>query len=327
MMPMPSNKTADGLIRRLPDVRGEYEAGVSMASLSWFRVGGPVEVLYRPEDARDLAFFLDALPGDIPVTVIGVGSNILVRDGGIDGVVIRLGRAFSQIEINGTRVSAGGGAPDVGVAGACAASGVAGLEFLRGIPGTIGGAIRMNAGAYGSDISQVLLSATAVDSQGTLHQVSADELKFSYRHCGAPADWIFVHAVLAGSSGNHHEIAARLAEIKTARLQSQPVKSRTGGSTFKNPDPVLSGGRKAWQLIDEAGCRGLTVGGARVSEQHCNFLINSGDASAADLESLGNEVRRRVLAHSGIPLEWEIRIIGRPRARGDTIADMTEAGS
>jgi len=303
---------AVSLIDRLPPVRGDYATGVRLAEATWFRVGGPAEVLFRPRDEADLIAFLKGRPADVPVTVIGIGSNILVRDGGIDGVVIRLGHGFGRIEIEEVEVRVGAGAPDVGVALACAASGVAGLEFLRGIPGTIGGALRMNAGAYGREIKDVLVRATAIDAQGRIHVLEPDELGLSYRHSEVPDDWIFTSAVLRGKPGNREEIAETMKRVADARLETQPVRTRTGGSTFKNPPPEISGGRKAWELIDAAGCRGLTLGGARVSEQHCNFLINTGTATAADLENLGEEVRRRVREATGVLLEWEIRILGRP---------------
>ncbi|MFQ5535009.1 MAG: UDP-N-acetylmuramate dehydrogenase [Sphingomonadales bacterium] len=298
------------LVERLPAVRGEYVEAVPLSDFTWLRVGGAAEVVFRPSDEVDLIDFLKRRPRDIPVTVIGVGSNILVRDGGIPGVVIRLGRAFSQIEIDGVNVRVGAGAPDVGVAMACAASGVSGLEFLRGIPGTIGGALRMNAGAYGSEVRDVLVQAMAIDPTGRVHVLNPDDFGFSYRHCTVPEDWIFTGAVLRGAAGDPNEISKRMKEIADSRLGSQPVRSRTGGSTFKNPAAEVSGGLKAWQLIDAAGCRGLRHGGAQMSEHHCNFLINTGDATASDLETLGEEVRRRVLAATGVALQWEVRIIG-----------------
>lgn len=303
------------LIDRLPPVRGDYASDVMLAEATWFRVGGPAEVLFRPHDEADLIAFLQARPADVPITVIGIGSNILVRDGGIDGVVIRLGQGFGRIEIEDVDVRVGAGAPDVGVARACAASCVAGLEFLRGIPGTVGGALRMNAGAYGVEIKDVLVAATAVDGRGQSHALEPEDLGLSYRHAAVPDDWIFTSAVLRGVPGNREEIDQMMKAVADARLETQPVRTRTGGSTFKNPAPDISDGRKAWQLIDAAGCRGLTLGGAKVSEQHCNFLINTGNATAADLENLGEEVRRRVHEATGVLLEWEIRILGRPAAK------------
>ncbi len=293
------------LIDRLPPVHGRLTENASLASSTWFGVGGPAEVMFRPSNAADLASFLAALPGDIPVTVLGVGSNILVRDGGVPGVVIRLGRGFAQISTDGFEVEAGAAALDINVAIAAREAGIAGLEFLSGVPGTIGGALRMNAGAYGSEIRDVVVEVTALLPGGREVRVPASELRFAYRHCGAPADWLFVAARLRGLAGEKATIAARMASIREARDLAQPSRVRTGGSTFKNPP-----GCKAWELIDAAGCRGLTVGGAKVSEKHCNFLINTGNAVAADLEALGEEVRRRVRDSSGVTLEWEIRRVG-----------------
>jgi len=263
-------------------------------------------VLFRPADVEDLASFLKALPSDVPVTVLGVGSNLLVRDGGVKGVVIRLMRGFTGITATGNEVLAGAGAPDLNVALTAREHALAGLEFLSGIPGTIGGAVAMNAGAYGGELAEVLISAEAVDRAGKVHRVSASELGFSYRHSEAPADWIFTSARLRAQPGDQLAIARRIAEIDATRTDSQP-RSRTGGSTFVNPP-----GHKAWELIDQAGCRGLRIGEAQVSEKHCNFLINLGAATATDLEELGEEVRRRVLEKSGIRLEWEIRRLGVP---------------
>lgn len=293
------------LIDRLPAVRGELEAGGNIARLTWFRVGGPAEVLFRPADAEDLAAFLAALPADVPVITIGVGSNLIVRDGGVRGVVIHLGRRFAEISIEANRIVAGAGATDVAVAAAARDAGLAGLEFLSGIPGTIGGALRMNAGAYGGEIGDVLIRAQAVDRAGRFHEATAARLGLRYRHSEAPEDWIFVWAVFEGAPGDRATIARRMDEIRSAREDSQPMRTRTGGSTFKNPP-----GTSAWKLVDEAGCRGLRVGGAMVSDKHTNFLINTGDASAGDLEALGEEVRRRVREATGVELEWEIRRIG-----------------
>jgi UDP-N-acetylmuramate dehydrogenase len=241
------------------------------------------------------------------VTVLGVGSNLLVRDGGIPGVVLRLGRAFAEVRVSGTQVIAGAATLDLNVALAARDGGVGGLEFLSGVPGTIGGALRMNAGAYGSDIAQVVTHATVLDNHGRLRRLSRDELGFGYRHSSVDPDWIFVGVELAGRADHAQAIHARITEIQAARAESQPIRSRTGGSTFTNPPH-----RKAWELIDAAGCRGLTIGGAMVSEKHCNFLINTGTATAADLENLGEEVRRRVKAHAGVDLHWEIKRIGVP---------------
>ena len=301
----------DRLIDRLPPVRGRLSADWPLAPVTWFRVGGPAEVLFKPADHDDLAAFLAGCPADVPITVIGVASNLLVRDGGVPGVVIRLGRDFAGIriapELGESVVDAGSAALDVNVARVAAEGGVAGLEFLVGIPGTIGGALRMNAGAYGTELNEVLDHATAVDRRGQWHRATADDLGLRYRHSDAPKDWVFTGAVLKGAPGDSARILARMAEIADARGATQPIRSRTGGSTFANPP-----GEKAWQLIDRVGGRGLRVGGAQVSEQHCNFLINTGDATAADIEALGEELRRRVREAFGIELRWEIRRIGIP---------------
>jgi len=295
------------LIDRLPRVRGKLAAEAPIARLTWFRVGGPAEVLFQPADLEDLASFLAGKPADVPVTVIGVGSNLLVRDGGIAGVVVHLGKPFARILINGTDVHAGAGAADVAVAAAARDAGLGGLEFLSGVPGTIGGALRMNAGAYGREMKEVIIQAEALDDKGRLHSLDAAALGFTYRHSAVPEGWIFTAAVLAGTPADKAAIAARMAEIRDAREESQPLRTRTGGSTFTNPP-----GAKAWELIDRAGCRGLTRGGAQVSEKHCNFLINTGTATAADIEGLGEDVRRRVREATGVELAWEIRRIGRP---------------
>lgn len=295
------------LLNRLPSVKGKLTANASMAGFSWFRVGGPAEVLFEPQDRDDLAAFMAGLPDDVPVTVIGVASNLLVRDGGVDGVVIRLGKAFAEITVDGQEITAGAGAMDVNVARAARDEGLAGFEFLIGIPGSIGGALRMNAGAYGAEISDIFVAARAVTGRGEVAALSPSDMAFAYRHCGQPEDVIFTGATFRGAPDNVDAIARRMADIQKSRGETQPVKSRTGGSTFANPE-----GHKAWELIDEADCRGLTRGGAQVSPQHCNFLINTGNATAADLEGLGEEVRRRVLENSGVELQWEIRRIGRP---------------
>lgn len=293
------------LIDRLPKVRGKLREGAQLAKVTWFQVGGPADVMFRPEDEADLADFLKGKPEDLPVTVIGVGSNLLVRDGGIRGVVIRLGRPFTDVVVEDGAVHAGAGALDLNVAQTAQMNGIAGLEFLSGIPGTIGGALRMNAGAYGTEIKDVLVSATAIDGSGNIHTVTPDEMNMTYRHCGVPEDWIFTSAILRASSGDPEDIAKRMDDIQKSRAESQPIKSRTGGSTFANPVP-----KRAWEVIDAAGCRGLKIGGAQMSEQHCNFMINTGNATALDLEQLGDEVRRRVKEHSGVELRWEIRRIG-----------------
>jgi UDP-N-acetylmuramate dehydrogenase len=304
-----SRHTAE-LIDRLPEVRGRYETQVPLSGMTWFRVGGPVDVLFRPADVEDLCHFLKNRPSDVPVMTVGVGSNLLVRDGGLGGVVIRLGKEFADISIDGSRLTAGAGAMDVTVAFAARDASLAGLEFLRGIPGTIGGALAMNAGAYGVEMADVLVSATAVDLQGQVHQLALTDMGFTYRHTQIDPSWIFTAATVQGKPGVRADIASRIAEIDAAREESQPLRTRTGGSTFKNPG--LGGDAdKAWQLIDMAGCRGLKRGGAQVSEKHCNFLLNLGDATAEDIEGLGEEVRRRVFETSGVTLAWEIKIVGR----------------
>lgn len=292
------------LIDRLPRPRGRLTADAPLGPQTWFRAGGNAEVLFRPIDVEDLASFLHDLPGGVPVTVLGVGSNLLVRDGGIKGVVVRLMRGFTAIAVEGHDVVAGAGALDLNVALTAREHALAGLEFLSGIPGTVGGALRMNAGAYGGETAQVLLSCEAVDRSGRLHRASAREMGFSYRHSVAPADWIFTSARFKATPGDQLAISRRIAEIDAQRTESQP-RSRTGGSTFVNPP-----GHKAWELIDKAGCRGLKIGGARVSDKHANFLINTGDATASDIEALGEEVRRRVFDKTGVHLDWEIRRIG-----------------
>ncbi|HLY58622.1 MAG TPA: UDP-N-acetylmuramate dehydrogenase [Stellaceae bacterium] len=302
------------LIDRLPRVRGRLTEHAKLAPLTWFRVGGPAEVLFRPADPEDLAEFLAAKPEDVPVTVIGATSNLLIRDGGIDGVVVRLGKGFAEIAIEGEAVTAGAAALDVNVALTAAQAGLGGLEFLSGIPGAIGGALRMNAGAYGSEISDVLLGAAAIDRRGRRLDLAPRELGLSYRHSAAPADWIYLGARLRARAEPAERVAARIAEIQATREATQPIRARTGGSTFANPP-----GEKAWALVDRAGCRGLVRGGAQVSELHTNFLINTGHATAADLEGLGEEVRRRVFETSGITLCWEIRRIGRPLPRLDEV--------
>jgi UDP-N-acetylmuramate dehydrogenase len=296
------------LIERLPPLRGRLTANAPLDRVTWFRVGGPAEVLFKPADKEDLIAFLKGKPKGTPVTVLGVGSNLLVRDGGVPGVVIRLGREFVQMKaLEGAVLEAGAAALDLNVAKAAQLAGIEGLEFFCGVPGTLGGALRMNAGAYGKETKDVLIEAEAVDGEGKLHRVTAEDLGMSYRHSGAPEDWIFLSAKLQGAPGDAAAIAARMEEIQRQREESQPIRTRTGGSTFKNPP-----GHKAWELIDKAGCRGLAKGGAEVSEKHCNFLINKGEASAADIEALGEEVRRRVKETCGVELQWEIKRIGVP---------------
>ncbi len=304
---MAARRASGRSIERLPPVRGRLTENVPLAPITWFRAGGAAEIMFRPADVDDLAGFLARKPADVPVTVIGVASNLLVRDGGVDGVVIRLGRGFVGIRIDGATVEAGAGALDLNVALACREAGVAGLEFMSGIPGTVGGGLRMNAGAYGREFKDVLRQAVALDAAGNKHVLALPALGLSYRHSGVAEEWIFVQAVFAGEPGDAAAIGRRMGEIQAARETSQPIRARTGGSTFANPP-----GHKAWELIDRAGCRGLTRGGAMVSEKHANFLINTGSATAADLEGLGEDVRRRVHETCGVTLDWEIRRIGRP---------------
>jgi UDP-N-acetylmuramate dehydrogenase len=290
----------------MPQLRGRLMGNQSLAELTWFRVGGPAQVLFMPEDEADLAHALRQLPDEIPVTVMGLGSNLIVRDAGVPGVVIRLGRGFGEVKVEeGARIRAGTGVPDVKVSRAAQEAAITGLAFFRGIPGAIGGALRMNGGAYGRETKDALIEARAVDRQGRLHVFTNGDMHYTYRHCGAPDDVIFTQALFQGAPGDPAKIAAEMEKITESREATQPIKSRTGGSTFKNPP-----GHKAWQLIDAAGCRGLKRGGAQVSEMHCNFLINLGTATAADIETLGETVRRRVKENSGIELEWEIKRIG-----------------
>jgi UDP-N-acetylmuramate dehydrogenase len=290
----------------LPKVRGTYTERAPLKDLVWFRAGGPADILFRPADLDDLRTFMAEKPSDLSVTVIGVGSNLLIRDGGIPGVVIRLPSAFGRIEVmSGTRVKAGAAALDAAVARAAADAGIEGMEFLRGIPGTIGGALTMNAGCYGRELKDIFVEAHAVDSQGRLLTLTSSDMGFTYRH-SRPEGVVYVDVVLEGAAGVPDVIRERMNALVEQRESTQPVKAKTGGSTFTNPP-----GRKAWQLIDEAGCRGLMHGAAQVSEKHCNFLINTGSATAADIEGLGEDVRARVKAKSGVTLEWEIKRVGR----------------
>jgi UDP-N-acetylmuramate dehydrogenase len=297
----------DEVRARAPKLRGRLTADTPVAEATWFRVGGPAEALFSPADEDDLAYVLSALPREIPVTTIGLGSNLIVRDGGIAGVVIRLGgRAFGAIEImDGSRIVAGAATPDQYVAKAAAKAGVDGLAFLRGVPGSIGGALVMNAGAHAGEVKDALIEAHGIDRTGASRAFSNSEMGFSYRHSLAPDDVVLTRATFQGRPGDPGAIEAEMDRITRAREASQPIRDKTGGSTFKNPP-----GMKAWELIDKAGCRGLSLGGAQVSTMHCNFLINLGSATAADLEALGEEVRRRVFETSGIALEWEIKRIG-----------------
>jgi UDP-N-acetylmuramate dehydrogenase len=290
----------------LPPLRGTVAADASLADFIWFRTGGPAEWLIRPADVDDLSVFLAALDPAVPVMPIGVGSNLIVRDGGVAGVVVRLPKGFARTTIEaGNRVRAGGAAMGITVASAARDAGIAGLEFLRGIPGTVGGAVRMNAGAYGRDASLILIEATLVLRDGTVETWPAARLGYTYRHSDVPVGAIVVEALFEGVPGDPATISIEMDRIAAEREASQPLRSRTGGSTFKNPD-----GHKAWALIDAAGCRGLRRGDAQVSEKHTNFLLNLGAASSAEIEALGEEVRAKVAAQSGVTLEWEIQRVG-----------------
>ena len=296
----------------MPDLRGRLLANESLAPLTWFRVGGPAQVLFTPADEDDLAYFLKKLPGGIPLYVVGVGSNLIVRDGGIEGVVIRLSpRAFGEVNVEGDIVTAGAAALDKRVAETAASANIGGLEFYFGIPGTIGGALRMNAGANGGETRDVLFDATGIDRDGNRHAFSNADMKFVYRGSGVDSSIIFTSARFRGAAAAPEAIRARMAEVQNNRETAQPIREKTGGSTFKNPP-----GHSAWKLVDAAGCRGLRLGGAQVSDMHCNFLINTGDATAHDIEMLGETVRERVKENSGIELQWEIKRIGIPKMTG-----------
>jgi len=311
-MTMAATATPSSLLDRLPPVRGQYEPDGAIARYTWFRVGGPAEVLFRPADVADLANFLAGKPDDVPVTLLGAGSNLLIRDGGVSGVVIRLGRPFANIRVDSTTIQAGAMALDYNVAKAARDAGVAGFEFMAGIPGTIGGGLRMNAGAYGREFKDVVREATAFTPHGETRVLTPEDWGPRYRGSAVPSDWIFVGCTMDGVWGNPAEIAKAMELVQESREETQPIRTRTGGSTFKNPN-----GHKAWELVDKAGCRGLKLGGAQVSEKHCNFLVNTGGASAADIEGLGEEVRRRVRECTGIELVWELERIGIP-AGGDS---------
>jgi UDP-N-acetylmuramate dehydrogenase len=298
------------LINKLPFVRGKYVVNSDLSKVTWFRVGGSAEVVFKPADVDDLCAFMQEKPNNIPVHIMGVGSNLLVRDGGIPGVVIRLGRGFTNLFIDGEYVDVGAGYLDRNLAFACSEEGLEGLEFFAGIPGTIGGALRMNAGCYESEVKDVLVYAIAVDGQGKIHQVNAADCEFSYRHCGLPEDWIFVSARFKVTQSVKEKVQKTISEMLEKRENTQPIRTRTGGSTFANP-----AGEKAWELIDRAGCRGLQIGGAQMSPMHCNFMVNTGEATARDLERLGEEVRSRVQKSSGIELRWEIQRVGVPQMK------------
>jgi UDP-N-acetylmuramate dehydrogenase len=305
--------SAPDLLGRLPEVRGKLVANAPLAEQTWFRVGGPAEVLYRPADEEDLAFFLVHCPADIPVTVIGAASNLLIRDGGLPGVVIRFSPSFALIKASGAELRVGAASIDLNVARAAQDAGIAGLEFLCGIPGTIGGGLRMNAGSYGREFKDIVVSADIIERNGTRRTLTPAQIGFSYRHTDVPDDVIFVSALLRGDAGDPGDILCRMQEIQKSRNDSQPIREKTGGSTFANPDNDPQK-RKSWQLIEAAGCRGLKIGQAQMSEKHCNFLINTGNATAAEIESLGEEVRRRVRENSGVELRWEIKRIGIEKA-------------
>lgn len=311
----------------MPDLRGRLAANAPLADITWFRVGGPAQVLFAPADEADLAYFLTNRPAGLAINVIGLGSNLLVRDGGLPGVVIRLGRGFGEIRIESrTRLRVGAAVPDVKVARAAAEAGIRGLAFYRGIPGSIGGALRMNAGAHGRETKDCLVGARAVDPSGAIHVLSVADMGFTYRHSSVPEDWIFTEATFEGPPGDVAEILKEMDAVAEYREQNQPIKERTGGSTFKNP-----AGQSAWKLIDAAGCRGLRIGGAKVSDMHCNFLINDRQATAEDVERLGETVRARVKAATGVTLSWEIIRLGLPkpgRPAGEALATETaKAGS
>ena len=303
----------------VPDLRGRLAAGVVLADITWFRVGGPADVLFSPADEADLAYFLSQIPRDVPVTTVGLGSNLLVRDGGVRGVVIRLGRGFADVRaLDGYQLRCGAAVPDQKLAKAAAEAGIGRFAFYRGIPGSIGGALRMNAGAHSTETKDVLVSCRAVGRAGKVLDLDLDDLAYTYRHCGAADDLVFTQALFQGDHGDPKAILAEMDEVAQYREDKQPVKARTGGSTFKNPP-----GHSAWRLIDGAGCRGFRIGDAIVSEKHCNFLINEARASAEDIERLGETVRARVAAQSGTRLDWEIIRLGQPlpgRLTGEALA-------
>jgi UDP-N-acetylmuramate dehydrogenase len=296
------------IVARTPQVRGKLTPDAPLAPLVWFKSGGTAEWLFEPKDESDLVDFLRELDPETPVMALGLGSNLIVRDGGVPGVVVRLGKSFAKIDrVDESTLRCGGGASGILVSSTARDAGIAGLEFLRGIPGTVGGFVRMNGGAYGREVSDILVSARLVLRSGEVVQWPFDKLGYTYRHSEVPAGAVVIEAVFRGAPGDSHAIGAEMNAIARAREESQPLRSRTGGSTFKNPP-----GHKAWALIDAAGCRGLTMGGAQVSEKHCNFLLNLGSATSAEIEALAEEVRRRVEEKTHISLEWEIQRVGRP---------------
>ena len=307
---------SDTLLEKLPDVRGRLTPNAPLGHRTWFGVGGAAEILFRPADRQDLIDFVKNCLKTIPITIIGAASNLIIRDGGIPGVVIRMGGEFNEIRMDGVEIRVGAAALVMNVALACLKESITGLEFLSGIPGTAGGALRMNAGAYGRETMDALVTAEVLFRGGSVRQMTPSEMDMSYRHNGLPDDVIFLGCTLKGTAGEYSAIKDRMTEIKVKRSETQPIKSKTGGSTFANPE-----GLKAWQLIDEAGCRGLKVGGAQISEIHTSFMLNNGSASAADLERLGEEVRRRVYEKSKVMLRWEIRRIGIPLEKDTDILE------
>lgn len=302
--------TAEQTLSQLPEVRGRYTTNEPLAQSTWFRVGGPAEVMFKPADEDDLVKFLRNCPYDIPVMILGVASNTIIRDGGIPGVVIKLGREFATMQVEDDIITVGAANLDLNTALFAQKNGISGLEFLSGIPGTIGGALRMNAGCYGKEMRDILVDATAYDREGNKHVVTPEMMNMQYRHTDAPANWVFVSCRLKGEKGDAAEIKAHMDEIKAKREASQPIREKTGGSTFANPERDVPGTGSAWQAVDKAGLRGFTIGGAQMSEKHCNFMINTGEATAADLEALGDTVREKVKEQLGIDLRWEIKRIG-----------------
>ncbi|MDD9900196.1 MAG: UDP-N-acetylmuramate dehydrogenase [Alphaproteobacteria bacterium] len=314
-----------GLTDKLPEVRGRMTPNAPLRQFAWLNVGGPAEVLFRPEDRADLEQFIKNCPDDIPVTVLGVMSNCIIRDGGIPGVVIRLGRDFSAIDVQEDThtITAGAGAIDMNVALAAAKHGIAGLEFLSGIPGTIGGALRMNAGAYNTETKDMLVSAEVMFPNGTIKTMTADNMGMTYRKNHLPDDVVFLSATFKGTAGDTPAIEEKIRDIKNRRAETQPIRTKTGGSTFANPsldDPKIT--KKAWEFIDDAGCRGLKVGGATMSTMHCNFMLNENNATAADLERLGEEVRKRVFEKDGLMLRWEVKRLGVPAPEDKDILEF-----
>jgi UDP-N-acetylmuramate dehydrogenase len=311
----PYSDIDEAMLTELPrvQVRGKLTRNAPLAPLVWFKSGGNADYLFEPADLEDLTRFLAELGGRMPVMALGLGSNLIVRDGGVPGVVVRLGKPFATVEREDEiTLRCGGGASGILVASTARDAGIAGLEFLRGIPGTVGGFVRMNGGAYGREVADILVDCAVILPDGTYVSLPAQELAYTYRHSALPDGSVVVSARFRGTPGDPAAIGAEMDRIAAAREESQPLRSKTGGSTFKNPPPEICGGAKAWQLVDAAGCRGLTIGGAQVSEKHTNFLINTGNATSTEIEALGEEVRRRVAQSQGVDLEWEIQRVGRP---------------